>query len=359
MKKHLLTAPVAGLFLAGLTAVLAAPAASAHPGHEHPSTPATPVDGLVSALPKDPSAIVTGAVPDPAGLLAGQIPDSPTGVPQHGEGGVPVPPADPTAAPSFFLAHLDTYHVGQPLLGFVAPLENPQGWADKHLIPTVLETGARAVKPVNPAPPVDGDTWQDNSANPGPIGGEVPHGDSSLTLVPVEPTAGAEFFVRHLNTYHFGKPLVGFGPAINDPQTWADKHLIPTALEVGYRTLKPVNPAPTVRADPLYPDAQSPGGHDGGSTHRSQATSAKHADADATSARTGSVADAADTTRAVQETATASSTATKVTGDTAERSEPRDQATTGASDPLGDATRTLKDLTQLPIGPAESGQGGE
>jgi hypothetical protein len=192
--------------------------------------------GAVAALLAAPSASAAPAVVDTAAVTH-------TVAPQESSDPLPAP-IDPTAGVKFFWEHLETYHFGKPLLGFGEGLSDPVGWFNYHFANTGLETLARTVSPANAAPAVNGDTWTRGTAPTK----SAPEPNNPLPL-PVDPTAGLKFFWEHLETYHFGKPLLGFGEGLSDPVGWFNYHFANTGLETVYRTLKPSYQAPPVNGD--------------------------------------------------------------------------------------------------------------
>jgi hypothetical protein len=56
---------------------------------------------------------------------------------------------------------------------------------------------------------------------------------------PVLANAGAagNHLLEHLQHEHLDQPLLGFGPAIADPQGWATGHLIPVFVDAAYLAL--------------------------------------------------------------------------------------------------------------------------
>ncbi|RZS41089.1 hypothetical protein EV193_103407 [Herbihabitans rhizosphaerae] len=142
--------PATGAVLTAAALVLAAPTASAHPGHPH--SPAQP------------------------GIHKG----------------------DPLAGPDFFASHLDRYHWGRTLFGFTRAAEDPYDWLVYHFLPTNLETVTRTVSP-GQAPAVEGDTWVETPAREaGPDHGHGPPSHAGQALrAPIDPTAGLEYLARY------------------------------------------------------------------------------------------------------------------------------------------------------------------
>ncbi|MBO0841764.1 MAG: hypothetical protein J2O46_01160 [Nocardioides sp.] len=76
------------------------------------------------------------------------------------------------------------------------------------------------------------------------------------------PTAGFDFFLNHLNTYHFGRPYAGFDAAAEDLYGWSVYHFTPTFLETGARAVSPKD-APDVQGDTWQTtSAPAPTSHD-------------------------------------------------------------------------------------------------
>jgi hypothetical protein len=61
---------------------------------------------------------------------------------------------------------------------------------------------------------------------------------------------GLDYFLNHLQHGHVEEPLLGFGPAVEDPVGWTGEHFLPIAIETVERV---GGIAPT-----------DGGGHDGG-----------------------------------------------------------------------------------------------
>lgn len=137
-----------------------------------------------------------------------------------------------TAAPEFFLKHLDTYHFGRTLLGFTRAAEDPYDWAVYHFATTGLETAARAVSPQD-APEVRGDDWVPTDAHPSTGTGHGPPSHRGHPLrVPVDPAAGPEYL---------GKALAQNGPAGSE--------VVPTLQETARRAVTPTEAYPPVKGD--------------------------------------------------------------------------------------------------------------
>lgn len=76
------------------------------------------------------------------------------------------------------------------------------------------------------------------------------------------PTAGLDFFLNHLDTYHFGRAYVGFDAAAEDLYGWGVYHFTPTFLETGARAVSPAQ-APEVQGDTWRTtSAPKPANHD-------------------------------------------------------------------------------------------------
>lgn len=76
------------------------------------------------------------------------------------------------------------------------------------------------------------------------------------------PTAGLDFFLNHLDTYHFGHAYVGFDAAVEDFYGWGVYHFTPTFLETGARAVSPAQ-APEVQGDTWRTtSAPAPASHD-------------------------------------------------------------------------------------------------
>lgn len=76
------------------------------------------------------------------------------------------------------------------------------------------------------------------------------HGETTPSATPGKglPTVGPEFFLNHLDTYHFGRAYVGFDNAAKDPYRWFVYHFTPTGLETAQRAVSPKD-APEVEGD--------------------------------------------------------------------------------------------------------------
>jgi hypothetical protein len=69
----------------------------------------------------------------------------------------------------------------------------------------------------------------------------TPVDTSSVLPIPIVSNLGdaAKIFTDHLQYEHLDQPLLGFGPAIEDPTGWATGHLAPVVEEVVEQAIAP------------------------------------------------------------------------------------------------------------------------